>query len=405
MNECLAWNRYEGIRNAKSEKQCMQMLRWNGFLTAEKGSESKRSLQMYEACIYGMETLALYRNNIQLETDETNRLMQRMLRDAARAVYCVGLEAAWIVFQYAGGGRIRICRIDPELRADRLLMQKVARSAQAQTERRKRNQSSSGNPMIGADVEFLICSKRGFVIPADRILPRQGKAGADAVYRRDRISYPIAEIRPKPADEFDAAYRNLLEALQLADRRMPREDVIWMAGSMPKKGLPLGGHLHFSQVELDPELIRALDNYLLLPLAMLENEHGQIRRRRYGNPGDVRMKTYGFEYRSLPSWIICPLIAKGVIASAFLIASRYAELTARPLLEPGVAAAFAQGDKVRLRHVCQTLWEDISSIEGYAALKEVLEPFAERTLSGKEWDESKDIRMQWKTQFLLNFFN
>lgn len=41
---------------------------------------------------------------------------------------------------------------------------------------------------------------------------------------------------------------------------------------MPQPGFPLGGHLHFSGVALNGALLRALDNYLALPLALLEDK-------------------------------------------------------------------------------------------------------------------------------------
>ncbi|MCZ4142661.1 hypothetical protein BZG17_33240, partial [Escherichia coli] len=125
---------------------------------------------------------------------------------------------------------------------------------------------------------------------------------------------------------------HLLRAFGSASRSITDHTLIWQAGSMPQRGLPLGGHVHFSGITLNGELLRTLDNYLALPLAMLQDPRGDARRPRYGALGDFRLKSHGgFEYRTLPSFLVSPLVAKGVVGLAGLIASNYRRLRQRPL--------------------------------------------------------------------------
>ena len=72
-----------------------------------------------------------------------------------------------------------------------------------------------------------------------------------------------------------------------------------------------------SRIWLTSRLLRVLDNYLALPFILIEDQNTKLRRPRYGFLGDFRRKTHGgFEYRTLPSWIVSPRITKGVIASS-----------------------------------------------------------------------------------------
>lgn len=399
---CFSWNRPVGIENALDRKKRQRLLSSFGFITRERHeNRSRRYLQYYEAYFFGMHALALFRNGIAIEIDPSDKLQASMLREAARAAYCLGLDAACVRFQYLGQRKIIINDIDPSPATTQTLLQQYKREKLDQLQRRKNNQRNCYQPLIGTDVEFLICSCHGRLIPAERLLPLQGRAGSDAVYFRDRILYPIAEIRPEPADDPQHLFRHFVHALRLADEHMSRGDYIWLAGAMPKRGFSLGGHLHFSNLAFDIEFLRVLDNYLLLPLTMLESPSSRQRRFRYGNPGDVRMKPYGLEYRSLPSWLVSPEVTKGVLALTFLLTAHYLELQRRPLLTVGVASAFANGDKKKLGTVCTSLLEDVTRTKTYPSMKHMLEPIMQKIRNGIDWQEQQDIRIRW-TPYLLH---
>jgi hypothetical protein len=165
---------------------------------------------------------------------------------------------------------------------------------------------------------------------------------------------------------------------------------------MPQRGLPLGGHVHFSGVTLNGDLLRVLDNYLALPLAFLQDPRGSGRRPRYGALGDFRLKHYGgFEYRTLPSFLISPLVAKGVVALAGLIAASYTSLPLRPLMNTTVHAAFYEGDRERMKEYIPALLDDLVGLEDYARYEKYAAPLIRHLREGKTWDESRDIRKVW----------
>jgi hypothetical protein len=84
----------------------------------------------------------------------------------------------------------------------------------------------------------------------------------------------------------------------------------------------LGGHLHISGVAVDGVFLAALDKFVAVPLNEVSNI--QLRKSRgYGQLSVIdRVKSHGgVEYRSPPSWISTPDIAKGVIAIAWVLAN------------------------------------------------------------------------------------
>jgi hypothetical protein len=98
----------------------------------------------------------------------------------------------------------------------------------------------------------------------------------------------------------------------------------------------------------------------------------------------------------LPSWLISPTVTKGVIAAAQLIASRYPYLQLEPLKRLSVQRAYYHGIKTDIQPLVETLWEDLRGLNEYAGYAEFLDPFYKYLLSGKTWDEQRDIRQVWK---------
>ncbi|MDP4096539.1 hypothetical protein OIN60_07135 [Paenibacillus sp. P96] len=326
-------------------------------------------------------------------------LQVRLERLAVRSLYTLGLDSGEILLMPARNEGYAVARVRPEpWRGDSRLTELYdSEISAAPFAIDKEMLPAGGPPMIGMDPEFLLVrlpDKR--VVPASKYLDRKGEAGCDAVSRRGRTLFPVAELRPEPSPEPSSLLRHLWKAMAFASRRITDRSLIWQAGSMPQRGLPLGGHLHFSGVPLSPELLRVLDNYLALPVALLEDQRTQIRRPRYGTLGDFRRKSHGgFEYRTLPSFLVSPLLAKGVIGFAYLIARHYKELLQRPLQEDDMHEAFYKGDKPTLYQALPPLLKDIESLSSYDEYREYTDPFI-RCLRGRAvWDENRDIRPLW----------
>lgn len=252
-------------------------------------------------------------------------------------------------------------------------------------------------PILGMDPEFLLVQMpESKIVPASRFLERTGVAGCDSVTINGRRIYPVAELRPAPSSEPRELLAHLMRAFAAASRSISDHSLIWQAGGMPQRGLPLGGHIHFSGVTLNGELLRALDNYLALPLAVLQDPRGSGRRPRYGVLGDFRLKSYGgFEYRTLPSFLVSPLVAKGVVALAGLIARGYQQLLQRPLAKAVIHTAFYEGNREVMQAHIPALLDDLTQMDGYNRYERYAAPLISQLRLGRTWDESRDIRKLW----------
>lgn len=336
--------------------------------------------------------------NSVLDREAASTLFKRIERLAVKTLYTLGLDHGAVRLEASGKNGCTVVSIDPRPwkgMTDLSVMYREGwKQLQSQLDEESQNKVT---PVLGMDPEFLLVQMpESKIIPASRFLGRTGMVGCDSVTIGGRRIYPVAELRPAPSSEPRELLTHLLRAFDLASRSITDHSLIWQAGGMPQRGLPLGGHVHFSGVTLNGELLRVLDNYLALPLAFLQDPRGSGRRPRYGALGDFRLKHYGgFEYRTLPSFLISPLVAKGVVALAGLIAASYTSLPLRPLMNTTVHAAFYEGDRERMKEYIPALLDDLVGLEDYARYEKYAAPLIRHLREGKTWDESRDIRKVW----------
>lgn len=250
--------------------------------------------------------------------------------------------------------------------------------------------------LMGMDPEFILVSKDGRIVPASLYLERNGTAGSDAVRQGDEVSYPLGELRPAPQSHPDKLLQVMRHALDEARRLITDHSLNWRAGGLPAPGLPLGGHIHFSGVSLNLSILQCLDNYLALPLAIIEDPNGRKRRPRYGFLGDFRKQPYGgFEYRTLPSFLVSPFITKASLYMAYLIVLHHDKLRARPLSRERYHKAYYEGNPEVLREVASKLYQDYTLLPNYEAYSSTINRLFDYIRDGRTWDESRDIRPLW----------
>jgi len=252
--------------------------------------------------------------------------------------------------------------------------------------------------VIGADPEFVLQDQNGKMVLASNYLPKKGMVGCDQIWiNQDRNQKPIAELRPVPSDNVRAFIIQLYKSMLFASKKIKNKKIKWLAGAMPIRGYPIGGHIHFSNVQLNSFLLRALDNYLTLTLTMLEDRNGINRRPKYGFLGDFREQFHGgFEYRTPPSWLVSPTITKGVIALSKLIAENYIYLYQHPLENTDVQRAYYEGDKEKLRPIVTELWDELKQLEDFRLYEKYLLPLEKLLAQGYTWKENIDIRKAWR---------
>ena len=311
-------------------------------------------------------------------------LVRRLQRASARALLALGLDMGTVRWRLGGGGRRgTIVGVSPRLglrtEEGRNRLQEAAAAFAAAW---AREAGGTAEATIGADAEFVLVSPAGKVVPATRFFAPRAAAGADAALVGGVLRWPLAELRPAPAKEPRAVALRLRGLLAAAARR----------------GLPLGGHLHISGAALTGERLRALDNAVALPLRLLEPPGAAGRRPRYGALGDFRPKPHGgFEYRTPPSWLVSPLVARGALALAKVAAEHARELAAeRPLDDDAMRDAFYGGDRERLLDGARRVHAALRRTSGYEAHRRDIEPVFRAIELGWHWDETRDIRRAWR---------
>jgi hypothetical protein len=331
--------------------------------------------------------------------EEDKRLLhRRLIRTAVKTIYILGLDYGTVEFVTDEEGEIYVAGVDSSPKLSRK-SKELVEDAKHDYELRKEEELGRTEPVcIGADLEFVLCDEQGRIQPASAYFGKKGMVGSDSILtRRRKIVFLTAEIRPFPNTDPKQLLRNIRYALLEAAKKSGKPGMAWKAGGMPVKGVPLGGHIHLSRIWLNSLLLRALDNYLALPLMLMEGISTSNRRPQYGFPGDFRVQNHGgFEYRTLPSWIVSPRVAKGVIALASVIANHYRQLTDQPLRELNVLEAYYAGDKERVLPAVIKLWSDLEQTETYQNYKDYLIPFKKQVMQMDSWSEVRDIRISWR---------
>lgn len=321
--------------------------------------------------------------------------VRRAKRDAIRAVYVLGLSTGLVRLGVSRDGTTVVLAADPAPPLTDRLAELYAAAFNQYSDGLKK--ISAKPVLLGADPEFVLRKPDGGFVSASRFLEKEGQVGHDAVVlSRSRVIHPLAELRPRPCREPGELVGELHRTMRYAAGLIPDTSLQWLAGSMPGKWLPIGGHVHVSGIGLHEPLIRALDNYVALPLVLAEGDAAGNRRPRYGFLGDCRRKRHGgFEYRSLPSWLASPELAYGVLALVQTVALEYRSLKRRPLDSADAQRAYYNGEKKELLPIVKALWPDLEKLPAYKAHQLELDHLRDRLFRLEGWEEQADIRRAW----------
>ncbi|MZP28572.1 hypothetical protein GTO91_02380 [Heliobacterium undosum] len=320
---------------------------------------------------------------------------ERMVSAAIRALHCLGIDFGRV---HLGVNRSRgpiILGIDPAPVVRKRLAQAYAEAIATSI----REWQEKASVTIGSDPEFMLSLVPGRrMVPASRFFPRTGTVGCDnrrAFGASDDL--PLAEVRPAPAENAVEALQQLRNVLNEANRLCPYANIAWVTGSEPYPGYPTGGHIHFGGLQPNSRLIRALDQYLALPLLYLENPETAARRRQfYGALGDFRVKPHGFEYRTPGSWLASPETAWIALHLAAVVAQHYRRLERWDFLLPEAQEAFYSGKRKALMPLLRQTLLDLVALDD----SETMRRLAQRiwTMAEEEGyvQEDIDIRRAWK---------
>ncbi|WP_051271144.1 putative amidoligase domain-containing protein [Shimazuella kribbensis] len=409
LNDHITLNPAQQVERVADETIRRRILRVHGIPVQDQSFV----IRQYIVYVYQTKVLFMYRSNsagqwlqkraistsyqrVYPSTDKTKEV-QNVQSMAIRAVYALGLDYAAVLCGVVHGKNIVIRKVNPSPKLNSVMMGSFEKAFEQYRDTQPID-IPSDKVLIGADPEFIMRSKTGNLILASKYFPLRGKVGCDAIWLgQNRSHKPLVEVRPEPTSDPRVLVERIYHCLAYAARKMAQVPCSWLAGAMPYNGYPIGGHIHFSGIEPTFGLLRALDNYLTLPLMMAEDEKGVRRRPKYGYLGDYRIKNHGgFEYRTPPSWLVSPTLTKGALATAKLIVLHHQKLKLTPLSNPDLQTAYYKGEKDSFTFWVSLLCQGLKDLDDYKMYEKYLDPYFEYLQSGKKWDESRDFRRAWR---------
>ncbi len=379
--------------------RCLDLENYLGIMKFNQihaGIEDKEASKIYEVLLFDMKIIFI-RQKVLGKGGAKSKYMRenqktRVAEIAKKAQLLSGLDLAVIRIQLNSRKRLQVIGVEP---CPNLRDKDISRLIE---EFDKILNCRKREVKLGADPEFMIINSRtGKLVSASHFFPVQGIVGCDNIRLPNRQQRPVAELRPKPEKSPMQLIANTRYALIRASSMAAYKNVRWVAGSQPVPGYSIGGHIHFSNVDLNAALLRALDNYLGLLVFMIEKPHTAIKRRKkYGLLGEYREKDYGgFEYRTPGSWLMSQKIATAVICLAKIVATNYLQLQNNYLNIAEAQQAFYAGDRDYFMNEIGSIWNDIEQTSLYEKYAEEIQIIHWMIINDIQWDERLDIRKGW----------
>jgi len=170
---------------------------------------------------------------------------------------------------------------------------------------------------LGADPEFEF-EEDGRLIPACELLPFEGSLGCDG-------HNSTAELRPRAG-----AYYEVMRHINSLIGQAAEQGYSAYAGSGILESL--GGHIHFSGIDPSCLFLDKLAVFITIPLNSVSimdvrarYDYGAFRLGynrldRRQDMSEYRWQPHGWEYRAPLSWISTPILCRGVLAIAGVLA-------------------------------------------------------------------------------------
>lgn len=248
---------------------------------------------------------------------------------------------------------------------------------------------------IGSDPEFGLLNERGSQAMAFDYLP----SSTSAPIGLDGHSH-IGELRPEYSLTPRDHVMNIARLMAELDPLIPPEIRV-TAGSMVTNDA-IGGHIHFGNLGrgFDTSLAtKALDYFLALPVALLEVTRSARTRRistGYGALSSYRRQEWGFEYRTLPSWLVSWGVALSVLSVGYAVVDAIKQKSC-PKIPGGVPHAndFKQCNKKAMKSFLPGIKQGWREMPLYSEFRLETAFLNHLLIHELEFREKQDIRDKW----------
>lgn len=248
---------------------------------------------------------------------------------------------------------------------------------------------------LGSDPEMACVDKKGTTISAgEHVKNRGGKFGADG-------HSTTFEIRPDPSPCPLEHISNIRKIFKDTVKESPHFlKWKWLAGSY-QAGQSLGGHVHFgvkSNIIKPVEASSILSQYAGAIGLLLEDTE-QAKKRRSGSYGGIEDhradKDYGFEYRTLSSWLTHPGIASGILCLCKVVMDEVVNNKNFKCGHYVQNQTFIQADMEHVRNKYHLIWDDITQMRLYPKYKRYIDVLNRLIEKKVTWFPKTDMRAPW----------
>ncbi|MDQ0189305.1 hypothetical protein JI721_00030 [Alicyclobacillus cycloheptanicus] len=417
----LVLNPKDAIARTRTRAAMGRFLRRTGVRFAQKDAVRSdtggavRFQRQYRVPLFDLTPLACFRsdtspvwinNRIQRLQDsfheiafDDEKVTMRVIHLAVRALHALGLDFGLVSVGMTPKGILHVLDVTPRPVLEGRMLELYTSAVENFIDRHERlgRQPVTG-VMLGTDVELMLRNNAGKMVLASNYFTRKGRVGCDdRSVQFDGKRLPLMELRPEPDANPLGLVNRLRETMMEGIRTINRRAVEWRGGSMPFRPFSTGAHIHFSNVPFSSQLVKALDNYVGIPLMMVEDpKTASLRRPRYGFLGDVRFKGHGgFEYRTPASFVIDPDVTTAAFCLAYVVAMYHRELPVFDVYEENLQMAFYRGDKEALRGLVDRNFANLRKLPIYERFRDHLDWLHHMIQSGWTWDEEQDVRTAW----------
>jgi hypothetical protein len=247
--------------------------------------------------------------------------------------------------------------------------------------------------IIGADPEFVLMNGDGTIKYASEVA---GFSHADIL----GSDGPLAEVRPDPAVDISDFVRNIKHILNNHENVELIKKYKWMSGcyyyakqeDSYERTWPLGGHIHigtparlaraidsfgkFYETSVYSCLDRVLDEYVAIPAIKIDGKkNSNLRRKEFGEFGDVRTNHDRLEYRSLSGeWLTHPKMAEIVVGTVKAIAHEFFKILdegdyKHAMVMTGKQQSSDDEDDFEFFDIGSNYWKDIEMMKYFSTTK------------------------------------
>lgn len=251
---------------------------------------------------------------------------------------------------------------------------------------------------IGSDPEFGLTFEDGGQAKAHKYLPNStsDEIGCDG-------HSDIGELRPRHGETPREHLGHIADLMARVDKKIPAHIKITAGSMVANDGI--GGHIHFGNLGSrfpTRKAARALDYYLALPVALIEVQSSAKERRTrtgYGTLGCYRGQDWGFEYRTLPSWLMGWGVALSILSIGYAVVDAVKQRSC-PIVPKNIPDPkdFNNCNKKALHPLLSQIKKGWRELPLYSKFRLEM-AFLNHLLRWRmEWREGQDIRQFWSTK-------